>query len=245
MKEVIYKIEKNEKITRDIFELVLSGNTDEIKIPGRFVNIKISGCFLRRPMSVCDADENRLTLVYKVVGEGTERLSLMKPGEKLNVLTGLGNGFNLEKSGDKPLLIGGGSGVPPMYFLCRKLREQGKDVKVVLGFNSGKDMFYQERFGELGAKVFISTADGTVGKPGFVMDVTGELEYSFFYACGPEPMFRALAATVKTEGQYCFEERMGCGFGACMGCSCKTLTGSKRICKDGPVMESEEIVWGD
>ena len=245
MRQGIFKITSNEKIARDIFKMTLSGDTSAITAPGQFVNIKLDGLFLRRPISVCDCVGDNLTLIYKAVGRGTEQMSRMKNGDELDLLTGLGNGYNTRTSGDSPLLIGGGVGVPPMYMLCKKLVAEGKKVTVVLGFNSKDDVFCEDEFKALGADVHISTADGTYGTKGFVTDVIKNLQYTFFYTCGPEPMFRAMHKMMKTPGQYSFEARMGCGFGACMGCSCKTLTGNKRICKEGPVMESEEIIWAD
>lgn len=245
MKQCVFEIKQNGKIADGVYKMVLSGDTSAITAPGQFVNIQLSGRFLRRPISVCDYDNETLTLIYKVVGKGTAQMSEMLPGEKLDLLTGLGNGYDLSKSGEKPLLIGGGVGVPPMYNLCKKLIAEGKMVTVILGFNAKGDVFYQEEFERLGAAVFVTTADGSYGTKGFVTDVMKNLEYSFFYTCGPEPMFRAIHKIAKAPGQYSFEERMGCGFGACMGCSCKTLTGNKRICKEGPVMESEEIIWND
>lgn len=245
MKQGIFKITSNRKIARDIFKMTLAGDTSAITAPGQFVNIKLDGFFLRRPISVCDCVGDNLTLIYKTVGNGTERMSRMAAGESLDLLTGLGNGYNTKKSGGSPLLVGGGVGVPPMYMLCRELISEGKNVTVVLGFNSKDDVFYENEFRALGADVHIATADGTYGTKGFVTDVIKNLQYTFFYTCGPEPMFRAMHKIMKTPGQYSFEERMGCGFGACMGCSCKTLTGNKRICKEGPVMESEEIIWAD
>ena len=245
MKQSIFKITSNEKIARDIFKMTLAGDTSAITAPGQFVNIKLDGFFLRRPISVCDCVGENLTLIYKTVGHGTEQMSRVAAGDELDLLTGLGNGYNTKISGGSPLLVGGGVGVPPMYMLCRKLISEDKNVTVVLGFNSKDDVFYENEFRALGADVHISTADGTYGTKGFVTDVIKDLQYTFFYTCGPEPMFRAMHKIMKTPGQYSFEERMGCGFGACMGCSCKTLTGNKRICKEGPVMESEEIIWAD
>ena len=245
MKQSIFKITSNEKIARDIFKMTLAGDTSAITAPGQFVNIKLDGFFLRRPISVCDCVGENLTLIYKTVGHGTEQMSRVAAGDELDLLTGLGNGYNTKISGGSPLLVGGGVGVPPMYMLCRKLISEGKNVTVVLGFNSKDDVFYENEFRALGADVHIATADGTYGTKGFVTDVIKDMQYTFFYTCGPEPMFRAMHKIMKTPGQYSFEERMGCGFGACMGCSCKTLTGNKRICKEGPVMESEEIIWAD
>lgn len=245
MKQGIFRITSNEKIARDIFKMTLAGDTSAITAPGQFVNIKLDGFFLRRPISVCDCVGENLTLIYKAVGRGTEQMSRTENGDELDLLTGLGNGYNTKISGGSPLLVGGGVGVPPMYMLCKKLISEGKNVTVVLGFNSKDDVFYENEFRALGADVHIATADGTYGTKGFVTDVIKDMQYTFFYTCGPEPMFRAMHKIMKTPGQYSFEERMGCGFGACMGCSCKTLTGNKRICKEGPVMESEEIIWAD
>ena len=244
-KKGIYKILANEPLTATVWRMVLGGDTQWITAPGQFVDIALEGRYLRRPISVCDYDATTLTLIYKVVGEGTAQMSRMAAGGELDLLTGLGNGYNTKKSGGSPLLVGGGVGVPPMYMLCQKLVAEGKKVTVVLGFNSKDDVFYEDEFRALGADVHIATADGTYGTKGFVTDVIKNLQYTFFYTCGPEPMFRAMHKIMKTPGQYSFEERMGCGFGACMGCSCKTLTGNKRICKEGPVMESEEIIWAD
>ena len=239
----IFKIEEQKKIAKDVMLMRLSGNTDGITASGQFVNIKIDGFFLRRPISVCDYDENSLTLIYKVVGEGTAVMSQMKRGDSLDILTGLGNGYDLSLSGDAPLLIGGGVGVPPMFNLCRKLVSEGKKPTVILGFNGRDDVFYEEEFKKLGVAVYVTTVDGSYGIKGFVTDAMKALDYSYFYTCGPEPMLKAVYDQSKTSGQFSFEERMGCGFGACMGCSCKTKYGNKRICKDGPVLTKEEIIW--
>ena len=222
--------------------MTLIGNTDGIKGSGQFVNILIDGLYLRRPISVCDYDENSLTLVYKVVGKGSEKLSKMTGGEKLDILVGLGNGYDLSKAGDTPLLIGGGVGVPPLYNLAKKLIGLGKKVNVILGFNTQSEVFYEKEFASLGANVKITTVDGSYGIKGFVTNGI-EQGYSYFYTCGPEPMLKAVYNATITSGEFSFEERMGCGFGACMGCSCKILYGNKRICKDGPVLKKEEIIW--
>lgn len=244
MIQSIYTVVSNIKIADSVYKMVLSGDTSAFTKPGQFLNIKLDGLFLRRPISVCDYDDKTITIIYKVVGVGTEKMALMTDGEKLDILTGLGNGFDTEKSGDSPLLIGGGVGVPPMYGLCKKLISEGKQVSVILGFNKESEIFYKEEFESLGAKVYIATADGSVGTKGFVTDIMKALDYSFFYTCGPMPMFKAIEKIAKGSGEFSFEERMGCGFGACMGCSCKTITGGyKRICKDGPVMQREEILW--
>lgn len=241
MKQGIFTVTANEELTEGVMRMVLTGDTADISGPGQFVNIKLDGLFLRRPISVCDLTGDRLTIIYKIVGKGTEEMALMEPGQELDVLTGLGNGYSLEESGEAPLLIGGGAGVPPMYLLAKKLIEAGKKPTVILGFNTASEMFYEEEFKALGAEVKVTTADGTYGIKGFVTAAMGE-EYSYFYACGPEAMLKAVADASVTGGQLSFEERMGCGFGACMGCSCETLYGSKRICKDGPVLRKEEVI---
>ena len=243
MKQSIFNILSNEALTDSVYKMTLAGDTSAITAAGQFVNIQLEGKFLRRPISVCDYDTETLTIVYKVVGKGTEQMSAMTAGEKLDILTGLGNGYDLSLSGDKPVLLGGGVGVPPMYNLAKKLISQGKDVTVILGFNTKSEVFYEEEFKALGCKVIVATADGSHGVKGFATTPLAELDYTYFYTCGPEPMLKAVYKATNTSGQMSFEERMGCGFGACMGCSCKTLTGYKRICKDGPVMKKEEILW--
>ncbi len=240
-KQNIYKILSNKKIAKDVFEMVLEGDTQYITAPGQFINIQLDGRFLRRPISVCDYDDTTVTIIYKVVGEGTEMMSALSAGETLDVLTGLGNGYDISQ-GAKPMLIGGGVGVPPMYNLCKKLIAAGQKPVVILGFNTKDEIFYEDEFKALGAEVRVATADGSYGIKGFVTDAFTD-DYDYFYTCGPMPMFRAIEAKVTTSGQYSFEERMGCGFGACMGCSCKTKYGNKRICKDGPVLVREEIIW--
>ena len=243
MKQSIFTILENTALTRDVYRMVLEGDTSAITAPGQFVNIQLSGKFLRRPISVCDWNETTLTIVYKVVGHGTEQMSAMVPGDTLDILTGLGNGYDLSLSGDKPVLLGGGVGVPPMYGLAKHLRAVGFDVQVILGFNTKSEIFYEEEFKALGCTVTVATADGSYGVKGFATTPLAEMDYTYFYTCGPEPMLKAVYNATSTSGQMSFEERMGCGFGACMGCSCKTLTGYKRICKEGPVMKKEEILW--
>ena len=242
MKQSIFTILSNTALTDSVYKMVLSGDPSDITAPGQFVNIQLSGLFLRRPISVCDYDEETLTIVYKVVGKGTEQMSTMAAGEKLDILTGLGNGYDLSITGQHPVLLGGGVGVPPMYNLAKKLLAQGKTVSVILGFNTKSEIFYENEFRSLGCDVTVTTVDGSYGTKGFVTDALPE-NYTHFCCCGPEPMLKAVYRATKTSGQMSFEERMGCGFGACMGCSCKTLTGNKRICKDGPVMKKEEILW--
>ncbi|MBQ8682982.1 MAG: dihydroorotate dehydrogenase electron transfer subunit [Clostridia bacterium] len=241
MKQTIFTITENTSLTATVYRMVLVGDTAGITT-GQFVNILLEGQFLRRPISVCDCQGDALTLVYKVVGKGTRQMSEMVPGQTLDVLTGLGNGYDLTKAGDVPLLLGGGVGVPPLYMLARLLRSQGKAVSVVLGFNTQDEVFYEDEFKALGCTVTVTTADGSYGVKGFVTDALPEA-YSYFYTCGPEPMLKAVYKATATSGQFSFEERMGCGFGACMGCSCKVITGYKRICKEGPVLTKEEILW--
>lgn len=244
MKQGLFRIKQNIALTDNVMKMVLEGDVSDITASGQFINIKLDGLYLRRPISVCDRDENTVTIIYKIVGKGTEAMAKLTDGE-LDVLTGLGNGYNTALSGDKPVLLGGGVGVPPLFMLAKQLIAQGKKVSVVLGFNTKSEIFYENEFKALGAEVYVATADGSYGTKGFVTDVLKDLDYSYFYTCGPEPMLKAICKVASTSGQLSFEERMGCGFGACMGCSCKTLAGNKRICKDGPVMLKEEILWED
>ncbi|MCR4632574.1 MAG: dihydroorotate dehydrogenase electron transfer subunit [Erysipelotrichaceae bacterium] len=243
MKQGRFKILENEQIALHTFRLRLQGEGLEEVRPGQFVNVKLEPFFLRRPISVCDVNENVLTLIYKTVGEGTKKMSKLKEGE-LDLLTGLGNGYDLNKSGTRPLLIGGGVGVPPLYLLAKELRKQGKEVQVILGFNKKEEIFMEKEFEELGCKVYVTTADGSYGIKGFVSDAM-DLDYSYFYSCGPLPMLKAVNKMAKSEGEFSFEERMGCGFGACMGCSIQVKDGYKRVCKEGPVFERKEILWQD
>ena len=234
---------ENKPLTDLVWKMRLQADTSAITAPGRFVNLKLDGLYLRRPISICDWDEGSLTLIYKVVGTGTEQMTKLQPGAVIDTLVNLGNGYDTSKSGDAPLLIGGGVGVPPMYGLAKRLAQEGKQVSVILGFNTKEEIFYEEEFKALGVNVHVATADGSYGTKGFVTDVMKDLSYSYFFTCGPMPMFKAIEKVAVTSGQYSFEERMGCGFGACMGCTCKTKYGNKRICKDGPVLEREEIIW--
>ena len=242
MKQQLLKVTENIRIAENIWKMDLESPELEEQKPGQFINLRIGGLYLRRPVSVCESDKGIVTIIYKVVGTGTEQLSRMRKGEILDVLTGLGNGYDLTKAGDRPLLLGGGVGVPPLVMLARKLREAGREVTAVLGFNTKKEVFGEEEFRRTGCRVTVATADGSYGTKGFVTDAMPD-SYSYFYTCGPEPMLRAVYAKTVTSGQFSFEERMGCGFGACMGCSCKTITGSKRICREGPVLEKEEILF--
>ena len=244
MQDTLFTIKENKIIAKDVYKMLLCGDTSAIHNAGEFVNIKLDGFYLRRPISVCDVEGDALTLIYKVVGKGTEAMSKLPVGAELQLLTGLGNGYDLAPAGDEPLLVGGGVGVPPMYLLAKRLLAQGKHVSVILGFNTAEEVFYEDEFKALGCDVTVTTVDGSRGVKGFVTDALPE-RYSYFYTCGPMPMFRALFKATTTSGQFSFEERMGCGFGACMGCSCKTITGYKRICKDGPVLTKEEIIWAD
>ena len=242
MKDVILTLLTNERLTGSVWRMTLRGDLSAVTRPGQFVDLKLDGCYLRRPISVCDKRGDVLTLVYKVVGKGTAAMTALQPGARVQTLTGLGNGYDAAKAGERPLLIGGGVGVPPLYWLARELRGEGREVSVVLGFNTAAEVFYADEFAALGCRVTVATVDGSVGVRGFVTDALPE-GYTYFYTCGPEPMLKAVWRASRTSGQFSFEERMGCGFGACMGCSCRTLTGFKRICKDGPVLEKEEILW--
>jgi len=245
MDKRIFEIESNRPLTEQVFEMRLRGDASAVKRAGQFVNIAIDGLFLRRPISVCDFADDSLTLIYKVVGEGTSRMASMKAGERLDILTGLGNGFDVDRTTAKALLVGGGVGVPPLYRLAKDLVARGKKVTAVLGFNRADEIFYAGEFAAAGAKVVIATVDGSAGTKGFVTDAVRECgaEFDYFYACGPLPMLKALYDATETDGEFSFEERMGCGFGACMGCSCKTRNGGKRICKEGPVLRRGEIIW--
>ena len=241
MKQSIFTIVSNVALTDVVYKMVLEGDTSAITNCGQFVDLRLPEKYLRRPISVCDYDEATLTLIYKVVGSGTEIMAALPVGTKLDVLTGLGNGYDTTLSGDRPVLVGGGVGVPPMFNLCKKLIAEGKHPQVVLGFNTGSEVFLADDFKALGAQVTIATANGDLGTKGFVTDVLKDLTYTYFYSCGPMPMFKAMEKVMQTSGQYSFEERMGCGFGACMGCTIQTASGYKRVCKDGPVFFREEV----
>ncbi len=243
MEQQLCKVLENKALTPLVWQMKLQANTAAITAPGQFVNLKLEGLYLRRPISICDWDNGSFTILYKLVGEGTRQMTGYQTGSTMDVLIGLGNGYDTSLSGDAPVLIGGGVGVPPMYGLAKALLAEGKAVTVILGFNTKEEVFYEAEFRQLGAKVFVTTVDGSYGETGFVTDVLKNLTYSYFYTCGPGPMFRAIEQTAVTSGQFSFEERMGCGFGACMGCSCKTKYGNKRICTDGPVLQREEIIW--
>lgn len=243
MKQGIYTIVEHKPLTKDVYRMVLSGDTSAMTMPGQFIEIGLPGFFLRRPISVCDYDEKTLTIIYKVVGQGTDAMAKMKEGETLDALTGLGRGFDVEKSGDEPLLVGGGVGVPPLFHLAKELVAAGRSVTVVLGFNRADEIFYAREFEALGARVIVTTVDGSVGVKGFVTDALPE-RFTHVYSCGPMPMLRALyRATQGVSGEFSLEERMGCGFGACMGCSIMTKEGSRRVCKDGPVFDKEVLEW--
>ena len=243
MKQSIFEIRSNVALTDTAYKMVLAGDTSAITASGQFVNIQLDGLFLRRPISICDYDDETFTIIYKVVGKGTEAMAAMAPGTKLDILTGLGNGYDISLVGERPVLMGGGIGVPPMYNLAKKLLAAGKEIQVILGFNTASEVFYEEEFKALGCSVTVTTVDGSYGVKGFITTPLENMDYDYFCTCGPEPMLKAVYKATKTPGQMSFEERMGCGFGACMGCSCKTLTGYKRICKEGPVMKKEEILW--
>ena len=244
-KKGLYRIVSNTALTPAIYRMVLEGDTQYITRSGQFINIELEGKFLRRPISVADYDDKTVTIIYKVVGRGTDQMASMRAGEMLDILTGLGNGFSTENNAQRPLLVGGGVGVPPMYNLCKRLIAEDKKPMVIMGFNTADEIFYYDEFRSLGVEVYCSTVDGSNGTKGFVTDVIREksLTFDYLYTCGPLPMLRALYDATEVDGEFSFEERMGCGFGACMGCSCKTKYGNKRICKDGPVLKREEIIW--
>jgi dihydroorotate dehydrogenase electron transfer subunit len=245
MQRVLLTVTKNEALTPLIYEMHLAGDVSGVTRAGQFVEIALDGLYLRRPISVCNYDDGELTIIYKVVGKGTDLMSQMAEGTQLDVLTGLGNGFDTEHACERPLLVGGGVGVPPLYRLTRDLIARGKDVTVVLGFNTETEIFYADKFEELGAKVIMATADGSVGVKGFVTDAIREsgVDADYFYSCGPLPMLKALCNTLEISGEVSLEERMGCGFGICMGCSIHTTKGAKRVCKDGPIFKKEEVIW--
>ena len=247
MKQLTFEIQSNEQIAKNVYRMQLGGDTTGI-LPGQFVNIRVAGQFLRRPISVCNVEQplnnatQLLTIIYKVVGVGTEAMSHLPIGTQLDVLTVLGNGYDLTKAGDAPLLVGGGVGVPPMYMLARQLREAGKKVRVILGFNTKDEVFYEEEFRALGCDVTVTTVDGSHGVKGFVTNAL-DGQQSYYYTCGPLPMIKALLQAAGTKGEVSMEERMGCGFGACMGCTIQTTQGPKRVCKEGPVFPAEELIF--
>ena len=250
MQQQLFKIKENRPLTESIFRIILEGDTSAVTAPGQFVNIKLPGRFLRRPISICDAENGELTLIYKVVGEGTADMAAMQPGTQLDILTGLGNGYDISKAGDCPVLLGGGVGIPPLYMLVKKLIAAGISPTVILGFNTKDEIFYEEEFRALGCKVLVTTVDGSYGIKGYVTNAiyqalaaVGCSQFSSYFTCGPTPMLKAVHKTLKCSGQLSLEERMGCGFGACMGCSIKVRNGYKRVCKDGPVFSSEELLW--
>ena len=243
MEQRILTVEKNERLTADVFRLVLRGDVAAVTTPGQFVNLKIEGLFLRRPISVCDKGDGAITLVFKVVGEGTARMAEIAPGEQIDVLCGLGNGYSADRSGDRPLLIGGGVGVPPLFWLCRTLVGEGKRPSVIMGFNTADEIFMEDDFRSLGVPVTVTTADGSRGLRGFATDAMAGMDYTYFYTCGPLPMLRAVDRAAKGDGEFSFEERMGCGFGACMGCTHRTKNGHVRICREGPVLRREDVIW--
>ena len=240
---MIFTVKNQTRLVENVYRLTLTGDTSAIVRPGQFVQLQLPGFYLRRPISVCDWDADTLTLIYKVVGEGTKAMTALQPGAALDLLTGLGNGFDTACCGDKPLLVGGGVGLPPLYGLCKTLLREGKHPRVVMGFNTASEVFLEAEFRALNVPVTVTTADGTCGMKGFVTAALPGLDFDSTFACGPEPMLRALYNATDKPGQYSFEARMACGFGACMGCTCQTKDGAKRICKDGPVLQKEEIVW--
>jgi len=243
MTQTVLTVKENIPLTADVFKMVLAGGEGEPMRPGQFINIRVDGLYLRRPISVCDINGGKITILCKKVGRGTERLSRLGAGSPLDVLTGLGNGFDTDIDGGRPVLVGGGIGCAPLYLLAKKLVEKGKKVAVVLGFRTESEVFFTDEFTALGAKVVVATEDGSFGLRGFATDAAAALEHDYFYACGPEPMLKAMCRATAAPGQLSFEARMGCGFGACMGCSCRTVTGFKRICREGPVMRKEDLIW--
>ena len=245
MKQTILTVKTNEPIAKNVWKITLGGDLTAITRPGQFVNLKLDGFYLRRPISVCDKEGETLTLIYKTVGDGTRALTDYRKGKEIDCLVGLGNGYDASASGDRPLLVGGGVGVPPLFWLARTLIGPGKRVTAILGFNTEAEVFYESEFRALGCDVLVTTADGSYGKRGFVTDALAGLDPTYLYACGPEPMLRALYRATRVGGEFSFERRMGCGFGACMGCTCKTVAGNKRICREGPVLKREEILWED
>ena len=243
MQQKIFEIKKNKEIAKNIYEMKLGGEYEENIRAGQFINIKIEGFFLRRPICVCDYDDKSISIVYKTVGAGTKKMSQLKTGDKLDLLIGLGNGYNLDKSKDTALVVGAGPGTASAYCAAKQLKKSGKKAIAVLGFNTKEDIFYKEKFEDVCDRVYIATLDGSEGTKGFVTDIIKDLNYTYAYVCGPEMMMRAVYDIINTSAEFSFEARMGCGFGACMGCSCKTKYKTKRICKDGPVLEKEEIIW--
>ena len=246
MKDTVFTITENKKLTDTVFKMVLEGDTSQVTAPGQFVNVALPGRYLRRPISVCDCEDGRLILIYKVVGDGTADMAAMQPGTKLDVLTGLGNGYDLSKTGKYTLLLGGGVGVPPMYLLAKKIIGDGRIdryVNVILGFNTKDEVFFEKEFRDLGCHVIVTTVDGSYGIKGYVTTPANNLNWQDYYACGPLPMLKAVKKALGDKGQLSLEERMGCGFGACMGCSIKVKSGYKRVCKDGPVFKAEELLW--
>ena len=245
MKQGIFTIKENTPLADNVMLMRLEGDTSAVTAPGQFINIRLDGYYLRRPISICDWSDDTITIIYKILGQGTAYMRSLESGAQLDVLTGLGNGFDVSDAGPAPLLLGGGVGTPPMYALAKKLISMGKTVAAVLGFNTADEVFFEKEFRDLGVHEITATVDGSRGVKGFVTDAAKDLDFSYYYACGPEPMLHAVWQVLPSSGQLSFEERMGCGFGACMGCSCKTITGYKRICRDGPVLRKEEILWED
>lgn len=235
------------QLCSDVYEMVLQGKeASYVSNPGQFINIKLNDSlqpYLRRPMSISDYSDDTITIVFRVVGEGTKILKEKQVGDQLDCLIGLGNGFEVKKD-HKAILIGGGLGTPPLYKLGKELVKQGVEVTTVLGFNSKENVFYEDKFKELG-NCYIATMDGSVGQKGTVVDVINQVGLTFdtYYTCGPEPMLKALVKEYPDNGQLSFEARMGCGFGACMGCSCKVKEKPyKRICVEGSVLSSSEVI---
>ena len=224
-------------LNASVYELILAG-AEEMRA-GQFVELSVPGFYLRRPISVADSEDGRLTLLVKEVGEGTKKLRTLQEGARLDVLTSLGRGFDL--SARTPLLVGGGIGCAPLYKLAKDFAAAGVRPRAVLGFRNAEEIYYAEEFARY-CDVTVATDDGSRGVKGNAVSVAEDIPHDRFYACGPQIMLRA-AAQKLGEGEVSLEARMGCGFGACMGCSIVTVNGYARVCKEGPVFDAKEVVW--
>ncbi len=242
MKQESLRILSNSQVGKETYQIRLEAKDEFLSLPGQFCEVALPGFYLRRPLSIFDQEKNTITFLYKILGEGTKSLSKMKVGDNLDVLLNLGNGFSLDKS-SSPLLIGGGIGVAPLYFLAKEFKKQHKNVKFLLGFKNKEEALLLEEFSQLG-EVYLTSDDGTLGEKGNPVTYLGNhsLDFDFFYACGPLVMLKYLSRT-PFYGEVSLEARMGCGFGACMGCSIKTTEGFKRVCKEGPVFKKEEVIY--
>jgi len=245
MKQVVFLIQSNIQIACQTWQMRLEGDSSALVSPGQFVDVAVEGFFLRRPFAARDWDAEGFDFIYKTVGEGTEAMSRMKPGQAIDVLTGLGNGFDSDSCKGKALLISGGLGASPLFPLAKRLIAEGKTVTAILGFNTAAEAILQSEYEALGAKVHMVTMDGSLGIKGLVTDAVKEVDpsFDFFYTCGPKVMMKAVCETLDGPGQASLEERMGCGCGICYGCTCHTDKGPKRICADGPVFNREDIIW--